>query len=313
MNVRIENYTADQKETWNQFVKEAKNGLFLFHRDYMDYHADRFEDCSLLFYKEDELQAVLPASKKDNILTSHAGLTYGGLLLSKRASASFVLEAFNQLLTHLKEKGFDHFLYKAIPHIYHQQPAGEDLYALSRNGAMLYRRDLNSVIDLKNKLSYTKGTKYNLSKARKAGLRIEESTDFKMFMGIEEEILQTKHGVKPTHSAGEISRLASLFPENIKMYLVYQSDNCLGGTIVFQTDSVIHTQYIGITDEGKEVGALDIVIDYLLQKASDKHRWFSFGVSTVDEGKVLNEGLTRNKESFGARAIVHDFYKIDLS
>jgi hypothetical protein len=313
MNVRIVGYTPEQKEIWNLFVKEAKNGLFLFHRDYMDYHADRFEESSLLFYKEDELQAVLPASKKGNVITSHAGLTFGGLLLSKRASAAFVLEVFRQLLLHLKEQEFEQFVYKAIPHIYHQQPSGEDLYALFRSGAALYRRDIGSVIDLTNKPLYTKGTKYNLGKGRKAGLRVEESADFAAFMTIEEKLLRTKYDAKPTHSGEEISMLAGRFPDNIKLYLVHQGDECLGGTVTFQTASVIHTQYIGITDKGKEVGALDVVIDHLLQNVSGNRRWFSFGISTVQEGQLLNEGLIRNKESFGARAIVHDFYKIDLA
>jgi len=312
MSVRIETYTPVQRDTWNQFVKEAKNGLFLFHRDYMDYHADRFEDCSLLFFKENELQAMLPASKNGDVLTSHAGLTFGGLLLSRRATVSFVLAAFEQLADLLKEKNFRQFVYKAIPHIYHQQPAAEDLYALFRYGATLYRRDISSVIDLRNKPSYTKGTKYNLSKARKAGLLVKESNDFATFMKIEENLLRTKYEAKPTHSAQEISMLAKRFPENIKLYLVYHKETCLGGTIVFQTADVIHTQYIGITEEGKEMGALDVVIDHVLQNTSQKCRWFSFGISTTEEGKALNEGLIKNKESFGARAIVHDFYKIDL-
>ena len=128
----------------------------------------------------------------------------------------------------------------------------------------------------------------------------------------EENLLRTKYEAKPTHSAQEISMLAKRFPENIKLYLVYHKETCLGGTIVFQTADVIHTQYIGITEEGKEMGALDVVIDHVLQNTSQKCRWFSFGISTTEEGKALNEGLIKNKESFGARAVVHDFYKIDL-
>ncbi|MGG6545868.1 UNVERIFIED_CONTAM: GNAT family N-acetyltransferase, partial [Prevotella sp. 15_C9] len=39
-------YSAGDKERWDRFVRRSKNGTFLMQRDYMDYHADRFQDCS---------------------------------------------------------------------------------------------------------------------------------------------------------------------------------------------------------------------------------------------------------------------------
>lgn len=312
MNIVICRYSSTNEALWNTFIAEAKNGLFLFDRGYMEYHSDRFTDHSLLFFNGDELLAVLPATQQSDTLTSHAGLTYGGFVLHKRAGASFVLGCIEALTIYLKEQGIQTLVYKAIPAIYHQLPAQEDLYGLFRKGAILYRRDISSVLDLSNKPAYTKGTKYNLSKARKNALRVAESTDFRTFMTIEEELLRTKYGTKPTHSYEEIAMLAERFPANIKLYLVYKEETCLGGTITYQTGTVVHTQYIGITDEGKEIGALDTVTDFLIQHYSPTHRYFSFGISTTHEGKELNEGLIRNKESFGARAVVHDFYQLQI-
>ncbi|RYY72041.1 MAG: GNAT family N-acetyltransferase [Chitinophagaceae bacterium] len=311
MSVRIERYNPALFSAWNSFIKEAKNGVFLFDRGYMEYHADRFQDHSLLFFNANELLAVLPASENNGVLTSHGGLTYGGMIMHKRASAAFVLSAFDELLDYLKLQGYATFVYKCIPVIYHQLPSNEDLYALFRHNASLYRRDISSVIEIAKRPTYTKGTKYNLSKARKQNLRVEKSNNFPLFMCIEEQILAKKYGVKPTHSAAEISSLAERFPENIKLFLVYKEEECLGGTIIFETSEVVHTQYIGLTDEGKEIGALDFVVDYLLQLYAT-HRYFSFGISTEKGGSYLNEGLIRNKESFGARAVVHDFYKLTL-
>ncbi|MFW9606908.1 MAG: GNAT family N-acetyltransferase, partial [Prevotella sp.] len=71
----IRKYTADKKEEWNKFVNKAKNSTFLFDRNYMDYHSDRFNDNSLMFYKKGKLYALLPSHKIDNILYSHFGLT----------------------------------------------------------------------------------------------------------------------------------------------------------------------------------------------------------------------------------------------
>jgi hypothetical protein len=311
--VQIVRFSPGHVAEWNKFISESKNGLFLFHRDYMDYHADRFQDHSLLFYNDKELLAVLPASVRENTITSHGGLTYGGFILHKRTSVSFLIQAFDEMKHYLIGQGFTTLIYRAIPYIFHQIPSQEDLYVLFRNNAIMYRRDLSSVIDLRNRITYTKGTKSNLSKSRKNDVRIEQSVDFQKFMKIEEEILSSKYGVKATHTAEEMELLAGRFPSQIKLYLAYSGDACLGGTIVYETSQVVHTQYIGITDEGKEIGTLDAITDYLIQLYHTTHKYFSFGISTVAEGKELNEGLVKNKESFGARAIVHDFYKIDLN
>jgi hypothetical protein len=310
MELQIKRYGAESALIWNTFVREARNGSFLFDRGYMNYHADRFQDHSLLFYYKDELLAVLPANESNGTLNSHGGLSFGGFLLHKRASTTFVLSAFEELINYSRTQGFSTLIYKSIPYIYHQLPSSEDLYALFRQHAVLYRRDVNSVIDIKNRPPYTKGTKYNLSKARKNKLQVARSYDFKGFMEIEEAILAAKYGLKPTHTAAEISLLAERFPDNIKLYSVSKEDAVLGGTIIYETNGVVHTQYIGITDEGKEMGALDIAIDHLLQQYASTHTYFSFGVSTEKDGTYLNEGLVRNKESFGARAVVHDFYKL---
>lgn len=298
--------------TWNKFIKESRNGIFLFDRNYMEYHADRFTDHSLLFYNHDELLCVLPASEREGTLNSHAGLTYGGFVTHSRATASFMLAAFEALKAYLADAKIHTLIYKAIPYIFYRLPSQEDLYVLFRNGASLFRRDISSVIDLKQKPAYTKGTKYNISKARKQQLQITESRDFESFMKIEEELLWTKYKVRPTHTATEITMLADLFPDNIKLFSVCKDMRCLGGTILYITDQVVHTQYIGITDEGKEIGALDALTDYLIIHFATSHNYFSFGISTEQGGTVLNEGLIRNKESFGARAITNDFYTITL-
>ena len=47
----IRRYTPSLADEWNAFVAQSKNGTVLFDRRYMDYHADRFSDCSLLFYR----------------------------------------------------------------------------------------------------------------------------------------------------------------------------------------------------------------------------------------------------------------------
>ena len=312
--ILVKRYTPADQQIWDHFVKASKNGLFMFERAYMDYHSDRFTDHSLLCYNGEELIAVLPANRTESgELWSHQGLTYGGFVTGKRMTAGAMLELFDILKEHCRQEGLHTVYYKAIPYFFHQLPAEEDLYALFRNDAVCYRRDATSLIYAGNKISYGKGTKASLSKGRKADLRVAVSDDYETFMAIEEEVLRARHNLKPVHSRAEIKLLASRFPENIQLYIVYAGDDCMGGTITFNTPQVMHTQYIAINEAGRNNGSLDTLIDYLLREHMESRTFFSFGISSYDGGQHLNEGLMRNKESFGARTAVLDFYKFSTA
>ena len=72
----------------------------------MDYHIDRFEDHSLMIYKGDKLVALLPANVKDNIVYSHQGLSYGGVVLVSEIKMKDSLEIFKVLLLYLHDQSF---------------------------------------------------------------------------------------------------------------------------------------------------------------------------------------------------------------
>jgi len=312
--ISVNRYTASQKPVWDEFIAQSKNGLFLFHRDYMDYHADRFPDHSLMFFNEDEtLLAVMPATAKDSLLSSHAGLTFGGIVSDTRMKTPLMLEIFDALKAFLQTAGFRQLVYKAIPHIYHQVPAEEDLYALYRHGARLFRRDVSSTIDLKEKLSFSKGRKYEIKQAQKYGLEVIQSEDFRSFMAIEEQVLGAKYDLKPVHTATEMQMLAERFPQNIKLFAVRRDEQMLAGVVIYESRNVVHAQYIAATDEGKNTGALDLILSYLINDYYAAKKYFDFGISTENEGRELNVGLIANKQSFGARAVVHDFYELALN
>lgn len=114
----------------------------------MEYHRDRFQDASLLFFEDHNLLAVLPANRTGDQLVSHGGLTFGGVISGHELGASVMLELFDVLLEQLRGQGVRTLLYKPVPHIYHRAPAEEDLYALFCSGARLVRRDLSSTLDM---------------------------------------------------------------------------------------------------------------------------------------------------------------------
>ena len=168
--ITVRKYIADDATKWDAFVDTSKNGTFLLKRGYMDYHADRFVDHSLLFYNDDELVAVLPASQHGTELRSHGGLTYGGMVCSYAMKQHTMEECFDALMNYMRENSLDGLQYKPTPYIYHRYPCQEDLYALWRKGAKVIRRDVASVLEyLANPIKLPKGRKAQISRARREG------------------------------------------------------------------------------------------------------------------------------------------------
>lgn len=306
-------YTPDKADEWNRFVAESKNGTFLFHRDYMDYHRERFADHSLMFYRNGKLYAILPANEKGEVLVSHGGLTYGGLVMGTSCSTSGVLEVFELLNTYLGTQGFRQVVYKAIPHVYHRLPAEEDLYALTTVcKARLLVRDVSSAIISNRRLRFAESRCSGIRKAKRAGLTVSESTDWEAFWQILHDNLSARYGAKPVHSAAELLMLHQRFPEQIRLWVVRDGEQMVGGTVLFLTPWVLHTQYISANAFGKQNGAIDLLFDYLINHVYADYPYIEFGKSTVGDSAELNPQLIFQKEGFGARAVCYDTYEWTL-
>ena len=311
-NWRAEPYDSTKKGEWDSFVASSRAPHFLFLRDYMDYHADRFEDASLLLYDGSRLGALLPANRDGDIVRSHGGLTFGGLVTDDSMTAHRMLTAFDAALDQQRETGAHTLVYAPVPHIYHVVPAEEDLYALFRFGARLVRRDLSSTIDQSRRPRPSKGRRATSKRAAGEGLTIERNLEFEKFMALETALLETRYGIRPTHTAEEIEMLAQRFPESIKLFAASDGSEQLAGVIVYETERVAHAQYIAASEEGRRRGAVDAVIAYLLDQVYAAKAYFDFGISTENDGTYLNPGLVRNKESYGARGVTYDRYELAL-
>ena len=310
--VRVAPYVVDDRPAWDQFVASAKNGVFLFQRGYMEYHANRFEDASLVVWDGSQVVAALPANRVGDLCVSHGGLTFGGLMLPERSRTSHVLELFHLITDTLRSAGFRRLVYKAIPHIYHRVPAEEDLYALFRLDARLVRRDISSTIDYRKRLRFSKGRRWASKRARTHGLEVRETDDWDAFIAVERDLLEEKYGATPVHTPEELRLLASRFPENISLHGAYHSGELVAGVVVYGGPLVAHAQYIAATEAGKRLGALDLILEHLINERFIDRRYFDFGISTEREGRYLNEPLIENKEGFGARPIVYDTYELVL-
>lgn len=311
--MEIRRYRREDKELWNSFVSKARNATFLFDRNYMDYHADRFDDNSFMFYHKGKLKAVLPANVAGDTLYSHQGLTYGGLLLDKKATVEDVLECFDSLNSWLRENGISKVVYKALPWIYQQYPSQEDLYALTwKCKAQLISRDISSTIVVDNKLKFAESRKSGIRKALSLNIEVGESNDVDGFWHVLEDNLGNRYNAKPVHTASEMKLLMSRFPNNIKLYVAKMNGEIVGGTLIYVTPQVVHTQYISASVEGKKHGALDLLFDYIINKVYANCRYFDFGKSTEQGGAYLNEPLIFQKEGFGGRGVCYDWYQWKL-
>lgn len=311
--MEIRRYRREDKELWNSFVNKARNATFLFDRNYMDYHADRFDDNSFMFYHKGKLKAVLPANVAGDTLYSHQGLTYGGLLLDKKATVEDVLECFDSLNFWLRENGISKVVYKTLPWIYQQYPSEEDLYALTwKCKAQLISRDISSSIVIDNKLKFAESRKSGIRKALSLNIEVGESNDVDGFWHVLEDNLGNRYNAKPVHTASEMKLLMSRFPNNIKLYVAKMNGEIVGGTLIYVTPQVVHTQYISASVEGKKHGALDLLFDYIINKVYANCRYFDFGKSTEQGGAYLNEPLIFQKEGFGGRGVCYDWYQWEL-
>ena len=308
-------YTPELFDTWNSFVKKSKQGTFLFDRRYMDYHADRFHDHSLMIWQNGRLLALLPANACNQVLYSHQGLTYGGMITDEKATQETICSAFDAVASLLHDEGFNKVVYKPVPHIFHRLPAEEDLFAISlRYGARLVSRDASATISMDHRLRFTESRRSGLRKSLANGVKIAWTDDLDSFWTILSRNLADKYGSRPVHSVEEMRMLMHNFPDNIKLCMAYRNDGePLGGTVLYITQQVVHTQYISASDDGKKLGALDLLFHHLINETQFAQRFFDFGTSAMDNSNELKHPLLFQKLGFGGRTVCYDTYEWTLS
>ncbi|MGM9691743.1 MAG: GNAT family N-acetyltransferase [Alloprevotella sp.] len=309
------------RKAWDKFVSASRNGTFLFRRDFMEYHGDRFEDASLLIYDDKKPLGLLPAnrSRRDAAtVESHGGLTYGGLLLGDKATALLTGKMLHVAAEYYLAQGYKQLVYKPTPYIYHRQPTEEPLYWLYRAGATLETRNVSTAVSLRNPLPLSELRRRKCRMAQNVELRICSEKggaladeDYPAYWDLLTETLEQRHGVRPVHSLEEIKLLKSLFPNNIKLYTAERDGALLAGVLCFDCGNAVHAQYIAAGTEARACGALDLLLATLLEIYAGR-AYFDFGISNEPETGRINEGLIFQKEGFGGRAVCYDRYLVSL-
>jgi hypothetical protein len=305
LDIKVQKYHPSIETEWNQFIKTSVAGTFLFHRDFMDYHKERFEDHSLMFYKENQLICCMPAHIKSQVFYSHRGLSYGGWILSEIGTENMhlLLEVF---LEYIKDAIFSvsgSLIVKAEvqlpPLSYHK--LHQEMAHIFKDKGFRVNRILDNLfvkLDQKYRVSSKKTRGYRNGKF--AGLKIERSNDFKRFW---EQVLvpqlRARYASQPVHSLDEIELLASKFPENIVQHNLYREDQLLAGITFFIKNDIVKSQYTASSSLGLKINAVGYLYMEAMKEFQEK------GFLLMDYGSVnerdgsVNKGLLRFKKELG--------------
>lgn len=317
--IRRFEYEADAK-AWDEFVSLSRNSTFLFQRGYMDYHADRFEDCSLMAYRNCKLAAILPANLSGKTLWSHQGLTYGGWLLPPYGpDGTEIIGLWNEWLLWCQAQGISEIVYKSMPTIYQSMPSQEDLYLLFLTNASLARTDLASTLIPTKNPGFNKLQRRHLAHSPSqieisviSGSENDES--IREFHNLLCGCLRERHDAGPVHSYEELKALMERFPDNIEIWIVSYENTMQAAVCLYKTANCNHCQYIATSEEGRRKNLLTPLFKALIDMTADEQKdFFDFGTSNEDGGRVLNAGLNRQKTSYGASGVAYQQWIIDVT
>lgn len=315
---RIERYTSAQQGVWDDFVRASCNATFLFERGYMDYHADRFHDHSLMAYKGHRLLACLPANivvEEDGtkILQSHGGLTYGGWATAlSHFDGVDMLHLFDAWMDYCRAEGISVVDYKPVPYIYAKTPAQEDIYALFRHGAVQTECNLSESVILSQPLRLNTLRRRTLRKAEKLSppfvvreIAADDEEGMRGFYALLCQCLGERYEARPVHTYDELMLLRSRFPNRIRVHVAEREGTVQAGVCIYDCDQVAHCQYIATTPDGRRDNLLTPLFVSLMEDTYADRRYFDFGTSNEEHGRYLNDGLLRQKASFGAGGVAY--------
>jgi hypothetical protein len=321
MSVLVVPYAATDESAWDEFVAQSCNGNWLHSRRFLGYHGARFDDRSVLLRDDDgNLVAVLPAAldpADPRCVVSHPGATYGGFVLSPRRLGHEVFPLLEAVRAHFAAAGLERLRYRCVPAHLQARASEQDTWALWRAGARLSRRDLWSVIDLRQPRTVDADRRRHLRRGAERGLAIARAStpqDYADFHALLVESLRERHGAAPAHTLDDMLELQRRFPDAISLWLARDDGGqCVAGEWIFAFPGATHGQYGVANAAGRAASAQDLLLETIIQAATEAgQRWFSFGTSTEQAGRVLNEGLFRYKAAFGAGAVVQDFHELAL-
>ena len=325
MEFTSEEYCEEKALIWDDFVlNKSMNGTFLQTRRFINYHKPgKFKDASLLFYKGQDIVAVVLACKieiDDRLyFFSHRGTTFGGLIIAKNIySATAISELMDTFEDKVKSLGFSSCYMKQTATIFQKNNTDLIDYFFYQKGYKEYT-ELNYYMNLSNyKIDVV--SQFSSGKRRDYRYSLKNNLQFTILEEPEKigqfyEILLLnlkKLGLECVHSFEDLIDLKfHRFYDEIEFYGVYHNNEMIAGSMIFMFDQkIFHTQYLASNQEYLFMYPMDFLITNLIQTAVNKGmETFTFGICTEEQGKYINLGLSRFKEGFGADYSLNKSYE----
>lgn len=296
----IKPYQNAFKANWDAVVEGSVNGTFIHKRDFIEYHGDRFQECSLIFFLDKQPVAIFPAEESGGKVFSYRGLTYAGWIMTESIRGELLAQMVGDTLQYFQINDFQSLEIRSVPDFFCLGNQSELKRAIREFSPKVAHTGIFHTTPLPFQVS-DRGRKWGKKKALSQGLKVKESNDFEGYWTeILEPHLFKKFKNKPVHSLQEILLLKNCFQENIKLFAVYQGEEMVAGTVLLIHQNAVHTQYIATNDKGRAFRALDLLFDFILTKYNRDKAYLSLGTSLdAHTGKPI-AGLVKWKESLGA-------------
>lgn len=323
-SIKVIEYTPDKREIWDNFVDSSNNGTMFHKIRFLDYHPKgRFDFYHLMFYKADELIALLPGGLKENgtIFWSPVGASYGSFV-TKDIPFALALEIVDSFMDYCVKVGIKEVFLIPPPLVYSINISQHLEYA------MLYRKFdfelhyISHAIDLKHKNNFLKFFDKTARKTihkilREKKIRIEQSDDYESF----NKILianKAKHNARPTHSLEDMLRLKELVPEHLRLNLVYFEDTPIAGSLLFLTNpKVVLCFYNMLLYEYEELKPVYLIMYETVKWAVENgYEWVDIGVSQdtkAEDPMTPSLNLIYFKERFNSRGILRSTFHYKFS
>jgi len=307
---------------WDAFVVGSVNGTIFHTRRFLSYHpAERFWDESLVFRRESEIFAVLPAVRGTwdgrDTLWSHRGASYGGLVYREGLGINSAYELVDELIKHARQQKIQRIVLTLPPIIYNRRLSNYVDFALIRHGFQYLKREVSSVVSLEDNIDlnvakFKQPNRTAFRKAQKLGVVVRESQDYATFYEILKKNLKIRHGVQPTHTLDELLKLQKLFPDTIFLFGAFVGEEMVAGVVMFDCNPQVSLAfYISHNEERQEFRGVNVLFYEIIQRCIAKgFKFLDFGIFTVN--MEPNFGLARFKEGFGSSGILRDTLYLDL-
>lgn len=301
-------------------LRQDTNGEFVNSVQYLSYHpSERFNDDSVIVIDagNQEVKAIMmaasiPEDKKQII--SHPGTTFSGPILSCKTDIKEAMEILERIFSYYEER-YETVEIRLRPPVYDRQPMEWIQYLLMRRGYHYHMMALANVINLQE-IGDEEGILYCFNSGRRNHVKkVIKKANYVVQKRVVPERrawenlshnLEEKFNSKTTHTYEEIVKLCEIWPECIQSYSAERNDGEYGALVlVYKYKSVFHTQYLDVNYKyASEYPHLYLLYELIREAKRENYRYFSFGASTEERGKILNEGLFQYKNGYGGGSIL---------